>query len=484
MKETSNLPFIPLETADLSVLQPDDLHRFVSEAVVNAILLSPAGVRVDRRRFSALIDSHVDALLSGTEVDFAPVLRALLRVPGVYEEQLYVATLNLKEQLRQRNIQLIDPPFTLDHPTRAQLLNEAHDATEAARRAHQKERLESAVRDLNRRRLGDLLLQQGIIDEIQLKEALESQQRTGGRLGSNLVELGYVQADQLAAFLGEQLGLPYLAEIDRVSPEAIALVPAELAVQHNVMPLDADASAIRLAMVDPTKLDVVDALSERTGRQVEPLIAPELAVRYALARYYGVEQPARFILRDQVASEAALTPKMVEAEPPGPPASGRGLKELATRLLRCEEPDEVFTALLHHLSRSYSIAAVFRIVGSTAEGWAQVGASVSSQDFRKKRAPLRSHPLLEEYSENPEIYYGPGSLDVGSDWITEALGLPRSNRVTLIPLENQTGKIVALAVGHRPRIEDRERDLVLQRLGSAGISMTELRTRIRNLGNG
>lgn len=478
MNDSANLPFIPLETADLSVLKPDDLHRFVADAVVNVVLLSPAGVRVDRRRFAALIDSHVDALFSGNELDFGPVLRALLRVPGVFEEQLYVASFNLKEQLRQRNIKLIDPPFTIDHHTRAQLLEEAHQATEAARRAHEKERLEGAVRDLNRARLGDLLLHQGIIDETQLAEALEAQQQTGGRLGSNLVELGYLQPTELASFLGEQLGLPFLTEIDRVNPEAVALVPAELAVEHNVMPVEFNGVTLQLAMVDPTRLDVIEALGARTGKRVEPLVAPELAVRYALARYYGVEQPARFILRDLSPEE--LSPKMTEAEPPRSAGQVRGLQELSARLLKCEEPDEVLTAFMHHFSRAYGIVGLFRVVGSSVEGWAQVGAQVSPQDFRNQRLPSRSHPLLEEYTAKTEIYYGPGSMEVGSQWITDTLGLNRKARITLIPLSNHTGKIIALAIGHRPRAEDRARDTQLQLLGSAGIAMAELRGRIRN----
>jgi type IV pilus assembly protein PilB len=137
-------------------------------------------------------------------------------------------------------------------------------------------------------RIGELLLEQRRITPAQIQEALEYQTKHGGKLGFNLVKLGYVRDDEIAALLSEQYGVPSinLAQFE-VDPAVIRLVPADTARKHQVVPVNRSGSTLTIAMTDPTNVSAMDDIKFRTGCSIEPVVASETAILEAITRYYN-----------------------------------------------------------------------------------------------------------------------------------------------------------------------------------------------------
>jgi len=138
-------------------------------------------------------------------------------------------------------------------------------------------------------RLGELLLREKRISPLQLQEALAHQRANGGRLGNNLVQLGFVKDEDITSVLSRQYGVPAIAlgsfELD---PAVVRLVPAETAIKYLVIPVGRSGSALTLAMTDPTNVFAMDDIKFMTGLQIEPVVASESAIREAITKYHGL----------------------------------------------------------------------------------------------------------------------------------------------------------------------------------------------------
>jgi type IV pilus assembly protein PilB len=139
-----------------------------------------------------------------------------------------------------------------------------------------------------RKRVGELLLEAGVIGEPQLRAALDHQRERGVRLGRALVEMKLATERQIVQALALQTGLDPAA-LDRLVPHALAealrLVPRDFAVEHHVLPLAADSATLTVAMSEPS-LSVADELRFRTGRRVRVCIAGEEELGAAIRRHY------------------------------------------------------------------------------------------------------------------------------------------------------------------------------------------------------
>jgi type IV pilus assembly protein PilB len=136
-------------------------------------------------------------------------------------------------------------------------------------------------------RIGELLLKEKRISAEQLQEALNYQRTNGGKLGANLVKLGYVKDEEITALLSKQYGVPSIAlnqfEID---PAVIKLVPGETARKYQIVPLSRAGATLTIAMTDPTNVFAMDDVKFMTGYNVEPVVASETAVLDSIDKYY------------------------------------------------------------------------------------------------------------------------------------------------------------------------------------------------------
>src|SRR5512132_3549412 len=136
-------------------------------------------------------------------------------------------------------------------------------------------------------RIGELLLKEKRITPAQLQEALTYQKQHGGKLGFNLVKLGYVKDEEITALLSKQYGVPSinLAQFD-IDPTVIKLVPADTVQKYQIIPLSRAGATLTIAMTDPTNVFAMDDIKFMTGYNVEPVVASEIAVVEAIQRYY------------------------------------------------------------------------------------------------------------------------------------------------------------------------------------------------------
>ena len=167
-------------------------------------------------------------------------------------------------------------------------------------------------------RIGELLLKEKRITPEQLQEALNYQRQNGGKLGFNLIKLGFVKDEEITALLSKQYGVPSIAlsqfEID---PAVVKLVPAETAQKYQIVPLSRAGATLTIAMTDPTNVFAMDDLKFMTGYNVEPVVASETAVIAAIQKYYG-----------KAAAAAAITPNAANAGPTALEAASKALDQL------------------------------------------------------------------------------------------------------------------------------------------------------------
>jgi len=158
-----------------------------------------------------------------------------------------------------------------------------------------------------KKRLGEVLIDAGLINETQLAAALNSQRTWGGKLGSTLVRMGFVREDDILKSLSVQLRLP---SVDfrrvQISARAKELVPLRIAEKYNVVPVatkeELGKKLVVLAMSDPTNLDAISEIQFQTGVNVRPVVATESSITRAIDQYY----------RNRVAPEPTPAGKVVD----------------------------------------------------------------------------------------------------------------------------------------------------------------------------
>ncbi|NMB02808.1 MAG: type II secretion system protein GspE, partial [Firmicutes bacterium] len=148
-----------------------------------------------------------------------------------------------------------------------------------------------------RKRLGDILQDQGLLTDEQLAAALEDQARTGDRLGHSLVRLGLVSDTQVADALSEHLKLERVDFTRRyLSPEVVGLVPASVITSKFVLPIELQDGFLIMAMADPLDINIIDDLQRLTGKIIKPLVATEDEIIEAFQRTRNIAQSARELI--------------------------------------------------------------------------------------------------------------------------------------------------------------------------------------------
>lgn len=147
-------------------------------------------------------------------------------------------------------------------------------------------------------RIGELLVQEGQIDGVQLQSALAHQRRWGGRLGRAIVQLGFLREEEMLESVGRQIGVPFLSIGDREIPkQVLSLVPERLIRSRRALPIVRLAEGRRgplvVALADPADLGVLDEIAFATGMDVRPVLASERELDLAIALHLDGVAPAR-----------------------------------------------------------------------------------------------------------------------------------------------------------------------------------------------
>ncbi|MBN1771000.1 MAG: hypothetical protein JXB32_07065 [Deltaproteobacteria bacterium] len=173
--------------------------------------------------------------------------------------------------------------------------------------------------DAKRLRIGELLIEAGVLNHVQLRQALDLQKQQPRPLGQILVENRFVTEAQLIQALSRQLSIPWVSlwHVD-VAPELLAIVTREEADQHHILPIYArtvrgERPALFVAMDDPTNQQALEFVREVAGMDVRPMIAAPTDLRQAIKALYSGEE------EEEEAEEPMPPPIMPRRSAPPPP---------------------------------------------------------------------------------------------------------------------------------------------------------------------
>lgn len=150
-----------------------------------------------------------------------------------------------------------------------------------------------------RKRLGDLLVEAGVITQDQLMNALQAQKNSKLRLGDQLAELGLLSEQQLIEVLEFQLGIPHVnLHKQKIEQSLLNIINEDLSRRHQVLPLKKNGNKLTLVMSDPLDYYAIDDIRLSTGFTIEPVIAKKDELRLAINRYYGMQKSIDQMMKD------------------------------------------------------------------------------------------------------------------------------------------------------------------------------------------
>ena len=172
----------------------------------------------------------------------------------------------------------------------------------------------------DKKRIGEILIDAGIINSMQLSAALGEQKQWGGRLCSVLVKLGLADERAIARVLEKQLGMSCVSLDGRgISPEALKKVKVDVARKYGIIPIEIQGSTLVIAMSDPTDLRTIDELGFVLGMRIRPVLALESGISKAIALHYeGITaegKPLKSILAEAPGREKVLKDERFLAPP-------------------------------------------------------------------------------------------------------------------------------------------------------------------------
>ena len=334
-------------------------------------------------------------------------------------------------------------------------------------------------------RIGELLLKEKRITPEQLQQALNHQKANGGKLGHNLVRLGFVKDEEITALLSRQYGVPSinLAQFE-IDPSVIKLIPADTAQKYEIVPLSRSGATLTIAMTDPTNVFAMDDIKFMTGYNVEPVVASETAVVEAILRYYPT-------------AGKVTTPSV--ALPSGPSAldaASRGLEELQESLAAPDDVEvleELQEISAEALAKQGEEAPVVRLVNVVLMSAIQKGASdIHIEPYEKElRVRYRIDGILYNIMSPPMKYRDAISsrIKIMSKLDIAEKRLPQDGRIKIRFNENGQPKEIDFRVSVLPtlfgekivmRLLDREKLMLdMTRLGFEPESLVKFETAIQ-----
>lgn len=143
------------------------------------------------------------------------------------------------------------------------------------------------MRKIVNKQLGELLAEKGIININQLEKAVSFQKERGGLIGEIIVELGFAKEEDIAQALTAQYGFPYLPLNNyEINPEVVSLIPARVARQYLLIPIDRIGKNLTVAMSNPLNIQAVEDVELLSGGSVQTFVATSSDIKRAIEKYY------------------------------------------------------------------------------------------------------------------------------------------------------------------------------------------------------
>ena len=322
-------------------------------------------------------------------------------------------------------------------------------------------------------KIGDMLVQSGIISGEQLGEALKCQVIYGGKIGTNLIELGFISEDTIAGFLSKKLGVPYANQesLSDIPPDIIQILPKDIVEKYHVVPVSLEKNRLTIALEDPTDLNVIDEISFITNFSVSPVVTPEVDLMLALERYYGIKRDARYVpvivpgeTKKGPSKEVSKLPP--EASPPAQPADKIvdleeeleeaeiiqeearrdilekfSIDDLSRTLAESGDRDIIADVISRYLGNEFSTMAIFIVKGKKAVGWKGMKDGEVLSGVEELQISLEGPSVLKTVAEGNSFYLGPIPEAETNQELIKAIGGNAPIAALLVPI-SMMGKVV------------------------------------------
>jgi len=148
-------------------------------------------------------------------------------------------------------------------------------------------------------RIGELLVKENLLSAEQLKTARANVRNKGGRLGSQITQLGYLDENELTEFVAKQFGVPSI-NLDEfeIDSAVVQLIPEEVATKHTVIPVNRAGSTLILATADPSNIFALDDIKFLTGYNIQAVVASEESIRRAIDKHYDQSTSLEDVMGD------------------------------------------------------------------------------------------------------------------------------------------------------------------------------------------
>lgn len=331
-------------------------------------------------------------------------------------------------------------------------------------------------------KMGEVLLKENKITAEQLDDVLKQQVIYGTRIGSSLIEMGYVDEDSLAHLLSVKLGVPIAGqkELLSVPKELIRTFSRDLILKYHVMPFRLERNRLLLAMTDPTDIQAIDEIAFITGYVVQPFIALDVNISKAQAKYFEINSgERRYQLMSKLKLMSAETNPINETKTPASeviqkaihavkvaPATVENfaslkddrreeertyfehsdkctlawvLQEFAAAASR----DAVADVLVKYLSQEFATCAVFIVRGTVAVGWRGAIAGKKIAGFTDLSLLLGKPSAIQDVVESRDSAVGSLVNTAVNRQIQEALGVGFETAMIVQPVL-MLNKVVAV----------------------------------------
>ena len=167
-----------------------------------------------------------------------------------------------------------------------------------------------------RKKLGEYLLEAGLITDQQLKEALRRQRQTKEPLGQILTRQGMVSEADICRVLHQQLGLPIVdLESIAIDEQVIGLMREDLAKKHTAIPIELEnRNTLRVALADPLNPQALEDIKFQSGYFVRPVLAPPSEIVEAIAKYYHIDASVVEILENIIKNDSVEVREIIPEE--------------------------------------------------------------------------------------------------------------------------------------------------------------------------
>jgi len=270
------------------------------------------------------------------------------------------------------------------------------------------------------------------VNERQLEEGIQHQVLYGGRLGTNLFELGYITEERLQEALSRAHGVRAASvDVKDIDPDALAVIPKAIAAKHKVFPYKVKGKTLFLLMVDPSDHGAIAHVGFTLGFIVKPYVIPEFRMVQLLRDYYGVDERWRF---NDTRKPAAAVKAVLDASTAG------------ARIDSATSRDEIVEAFLAICHRYFRRVIFFIVREPWVLGWNAAGEGIERGLATSLRIPLDQPSVFQTVTRDKSVFVGRFGAEEENQAFMTAIGKRPQSNAALFPIVVK-GRAVNLIYG-------------------------------------